>query len=234
MRVKTVYILLLSSILLCLIVVMLSSFRDAADPTAGMLSDTHIIIDAGHGGEDGGAVAGDVLEKDLNLSIALRLSRLFRDGGFDVTDIRSEDISVYTDDADTLSQKKTSDLHNRLAIFNSDERNIVISIHQNMFDDPRYSGTQVFYAASHDDSALLAECIRAKVVERLQPDNTRACKKADSNIYILYNATVPAVLVECGFLSNPDELNRLTDESYQQQLALSIYEGFLDYYDNRR
>ncbi len=190
-----------------------------------------VIIDAGHGGEDGGCVAQDgTLEKDINLSISKKLSEMLRENGFTVKEIRTEDISIYSENAKTISQKKTSDLHNRLDIFNSNENNVVISIHQNQFNDSSYFGTQVFYSKNNENSKILAETIRKSVTQLLQNDNKRECKQADKSIYLLDNATVPAVIVECGFLSNESEREKLKTVEYQNEMAYAICLGFLEYY----
>lgn len=233
-RVRSLYLILLSILFFCMIIVMFSAFSNSADPTSAALgSNVQVIVDAGHGGEDGGAVAGDIYEKDINLKIAQKLSAYLQKAGFHVTQVRTEDISVYDEGIESISEKKTSDLHNRLELFNSDLDNIVISIHQNRFTDSRYSGTQVFYSPNNEDSEKLAEAIRASVVSALQPDNTRECKAADESIFVMNGAKVPAVLVECGFMSNTEELSKLTDERYQSQLAKCIYKGFMEYYNGR-
>ncbi len=109
-----------------------------------------------------------------------------------------------------------------------------MSIHQNHFTSSRYYGTQVFYSTNDLSSQDLAEAIRERVIALLQPENTRACKPATSSIYLLWNAQVPAVLVECGFLSNESEAQKLNDPQYQEQMAFAIYSGFLDYYQATR
>ena len=235
MKLKTLYLLVLSLILLSFIIVMVSSFSNIAMYTSsdsvGQGFDTYptVIIDAGHGGEDGGAQAGGVLEKDINLSISRKLADILRMCGCEVVEVRDKDISVYSDGASTLREKKTSDLHNRVELFNSSGNSIVVSIHQNKFDNSGYSGTQIFYSVNDQNSSALAESIRTAVVMLLQPDNTRELKPAGSDIYILENAQVPAVIVECGFLSNDNERKLLSDSSYQQQMAYAVAMGVLEY-----
>lgn len=191
-----------------------------------------IIIDAGHGAEDGGAVSNSgLLEKDINLDIALTLEKLFLSGGFEVEMIRRTDSAIYDSSCDTLRSKKVSDIHNRSEICNSDKDNIYISIHQNKFDESKYKGTQVFYSVNDPRSIRLAECIRYSVVSLLQNDNERELKPATSSIYVLDKAQVPAVLVECGFLSNPQEEELLSTDEYKNNMAYSIYLGFLEYYN---
>ena len=194
-----------------------------------------VILDAGHGGEDGGAVGADgTMEKDINLSITKKLQQLFLTSGFNVKMIRDSDISVYSDEMNTIKEKKVSDLKNRLNIANENENknNILISIHQNKFQKSKYNGTQVFYSENNPKSKELANNIKESVIGFLQPDNKREIKPATKDIYILYNCKNVAVMVECGFLSNDLELQKLKDEKYQNKIAFSIYCGFLEYLKN--
>ncbi len=236
MKMKTLYIIILTVILISFCIIMFSAFSNITAHTAAdtVESAPVIIIDAGHGGEDGGAEVDGVLEKDLNLHIADRVADILRLTGYTVREIRDADISVYDGDASTLREKKVSDLKNRVEAFNKSDHNIVVSIHQNKFDNPAYSGTQVFYSTNHPDSMVLAEAIRQSVVSLIQNDNTRELKPGGKDIYILDNAQVPAVIVECGFLSNAEERARLLDESYQQQMAYSVAMGVLEYIETKK
>lgn len=190
-----------------------------------------IVIDAGHGGEDGGAVSeSGVLEKDINLSIANDTSALFYLLGFDVKQTRKTDIALDNGE-DTIRKRKVSDMKKRLEIFNSPEENTIISIHQNKFSESKYHGTQIFYSPNNPKSKQLADSIKYSVKGLLQPDNERECKKADSGIYLLKNTNNPAVIVECGFISNGEEFKNLLDSQYQKQMAFSITAGFLSYYN---
>lgn len=190
-----------------------------------------IVIDAGHGGEDGGAVSESrVLEKDINLSIANDTSALFYLLGFDVTQTRKTDIALDNGE-DTIRKRKVSDMKKRLEIFNSSKENTIISIHQNKFSESNYHGTQIFYSPNNPKSKQLADSIKYSVKGLLQPDNERECKKADSGIYLLKNTNNPAVIVECGFISNGEECKNLLDSQYQKQMAFSITAGFLSYYN---
>ena len=148
--------------------------------------------------------------------------------GFDVIMTRETDISLHNSEA--TSHKKHSDLQNRVDIFNSSQSNIVISIHQNKFTEEKYSGTQIFYSSNCDKSSVLAEKVKSSVVPLLQPDNQRECKISGSEIFVLDNARVPAIMVECGFLSNEAEAQKLNNKDYQSQLAYCIFLGFLEYY----
>jgi len=236
MKLRTFYILVLTLILLSVLLVMISSFSNiAAHASADAVTTLpRIVIDAGHGGEDGGAEVYGVLEKDINLSIANILADILRSSGYEVAQVRDTDISVYSTGAETLRQKKVSDLKNRVELFNADRRNIVVSIHQNKFDSAKYCGTQLFYSTNDVESAALAEQIRTAVVMLLQHDNTRELKPAGEDIYILDKATVPAVIVECGFLSNDRERELLVTQEYQQEMAYAIAMGIIDYCSNNR
>lgn len=190
-----------------------------------------IVIDAGHGGEDGGAVSeSGVLEKDINLSIANDTSALFYLLGFDVTQTRKTDIALDNGE-DTIRKRKVSDMKKRLEIFNSSKENTMISIHQNKFSESKYHGTQIFFSPNNPKSKQLADSIKYSVKSLLQPDNERECKKADSGIYLLKNTNNPAVIVECGFISNEEECKNLLESQYQKQMAFSITAGFLSYYN---
>lgn len=190
-----------------------------------------IVIDAGHGGEDGGAVSNSgVLEKNINLSIANDTSALFYLFGFDVTQTRTTDIALDNGE-NTIRKRKVADMKKRLEIFNSSKENTIISIHQNKFSESKYHGTQIFYSPNNEKSKQLADGIKFSVKGLLQPDNERECKKADSGIYLLKNTNNPAVIVECGFISNEEECNNLLSSEYQKQMAFSITAGFLSYYN---
>lgn len=190
-----------------------------------------VIIDAGHGGEDGGAISSSgLLEKDINLSIALTLQKLFTQSGFEVVMTRTEDKAIYSENCESLREKKVSDIHNRTNICNQNQNNIFISIHQNKFEQSKYSGTQVFYSSNNILSSELAECIQNVIKGTLQKNNNRQCKPSDDNVYILKHAEVPAILIECGFLSNPQEEASLKTEQYRNQLAFAIFSGFLEFY----
>lgn len=191
-----------------------------------------IVIDAGHGGEDGGAVANNVVEKNINLSISNKLRDIFISSGFNVKMTRSSDKMIY-DSGDTLRERKVSDMKNRLKLFNENENNTVISIHQNKFTQEEYKGSQVFYSTNNKESEKLALSIKTSIKTLIQPDNEREIKPADRNIYLLYNSKTPSVIVECGFISNIEEARLLKDSAYQNKIAFAIYSGFLDYYNKR-
>lgn len=201
----------------------------AVDAASTKVNQT-VIIDAGHGGPDGGTSADDgTLEKDLNLQIAIKLNESLSSMGIKTVMIRTEDISVHDASANTIRQKKVSDLKNRLKIINETDNSIFVSIHQNHFSDSRYSGTQVFYSKNNPQSSVLADCIRQSVISDLQKENTRETKPSGTDIYLLYHAESPAVMVECGFLSNINESKNLKNENYQKELAFVLALGISDY-----
>lgn len=189
-----------------------------------------IIIDAGHGGVDPGAIAGKIYEKDINLSIALKLSDFCNQNGLKTEMIRNEDISLHDEDAKTIHQKKVSDLKNRVKIANSKENAIYISIHQNTFGESKYFGAQVFYGIN-EKSKDLAGFIQTTLKENLQENNTRKIKNG-KNLYILKNIEIPAVMVECGFMSNKEDLKNLTDENYQTEFSEVLFKGILKYIED--
>ena len=192
-----------------------------------------IIIDAGHGAPDGGAVSeSGVLEKDLNLKVALALQKFFESGNTNVILTRSDDNGIYDVDG-SIKNKKISDIKNREELINSTNADLFISIHMNKFPESKYSGPQVFYSANNKNSELLAKCIQNSMITSLNPENKREIKKADNNIYLLAHAKLPAVLVECGFLSNQQETKKLTDEKYQRHIAWSIYCGIIQYFNEK-
>lgn len=198
-------------------------------------SEKSIIIDAGHGGEDGGAVGIDgIVEKNINLSMSLKLREYLEIAGYNVIMVRDKDVSIYDDDATTLKEKKKSDLKNRSEIINKNNNpnTIFVSIHQNKFPDSKYSGTQIFYSENNPKSEELALSIRDSVVGLIQPENKREIKKANKNIYLLKQSKIPSVVVECGFLSNPEEAKMLSDKSYQSKMAFSICCGIFNYFSN--
>ena len=182
------------------------------------LSDRHcIIIDAGHGGVDGGATScSGVLESNINLEIALRLNDLLRFLGYDTKMVRTTDISVYTE-GETIAAKKVSDLKERVRFVNTTPNALLISIHQNYYSDSRYSGAQVFYPVT-EGSEQLAEKMQINIVSALNEGSRRQSKKA-SGIYLLEHIACTGVLVECGFLSNPIEEAKLLSGEYQKHLC---------------
>ena len=189
-----------------------------------------VIIDAGHGGEDGGAIGTNgIYEKNVNLIIANDISDMLRACGVEVIMTRSEDVLLYDRSADFKGRKKMLDLAARLSIANETENAIFISIHMNSFPIEKYDGLQVYYSKNTEASRALAESIQNSVREHLQTENDRCTKEADSNIYLLDRCQNTSVLVECGFLSNATECELLSTEKYQKELSLAIFNGIYSY-----
>lgn len=193
-------------------------------------SQKTVIVDPGHGGFDGGAVVGEVLEKDINLLIANRLSAMLTAAGFQVIATRTDDSSTEIDPSATISARKKSDLAQRLQLAKANPDAIYISIHLNKFPSGSCKGAQMFYAPKVPEAKQLADCLRAGVVDLLQPENHRTVKAGTRDTYLLYYAPIPAVIAECGFMSNPAELEQLTSPTYQGQMAFALFSGILSYY----
>lgn len=207
----------------CAVVIMGAMLLSRAGSAVAVLSSEVstapiVVIDAGHGGEDGGAISvTGVRESTLNLEISQCLNDLLHFLGIQTKMIRTEDVSVYTE-GETIAQKKVSDIHNRVAMVEQTPNALLVSIHQNQFSESQYRGAQVFYASGSQE---LAELLQSELAEQVDPKNHRECKQA-KGIYLLEHISCPAVLVECGFLSNPAEEALLRDEAYQKKLASVI------------
>lgn len=190
-----------------------------------------IILDAGHGGMDGGAVGvNNTPEQGINLAITLKLKELLQLNGFEVILTREDENSIHDPSETSVAKQKRSDMRNRLKIIENHPNALFVSIHQNKFSDPSCKGAQIFYSPNHSDSEQLAKLLQESFRENLQPENSREIKASDESLYLLWNAEIPAVLVECGFLSNPNECELLCDESYQEKIAFVIYLSLLDFY----
>lgn len=186
-----------------------------------IISRAQIVIDAGHGGEDGGAVScTGVNESNINLEIALRVDDLCHLLGYRTIMLRTEDISLHDASAQTIAEKKVSDLKNRVKLVNQTSNALLVSIHQNQFSQSKYHGAQVFYAQT-DGSQALAEQLQENFKTAVDASNNRQCKPADS-VYLMNKIQCTGVLVECGFLSNPQEEAMLRDAAYQKKLAAVI------------
>lgn len=208
----------------------LSLFTGPALPAFAPMQQepTVYVLDAGHGGEDGGALsaAGDK-ESDVNLAITLRLDALLRLLGKKTVLTRDADVSIYTDGADTLRQKKVSDLRNRVALVNAIPNAVLISVHQNSLPGvPSVHGAQAFYNTV-EPSGQLAQSVQAALNQSINTGE-KSEKQIDKTIYLMKNVTCPAVLIECGFLSNADEAARLQTTEHQKKLAAAIAAGVLN------
>ena len=202
-------------------IVLLFSALPKSTYTANIDSNI-IVVDAGHGGIDGGAVGlHNIVEKDINLSIAKKLEKLLTDKGYKVIMTRSEDVSIHSEGKNTVKEKKNSDLANRYKLANSSGAKLFISIHQNQFSEEKISGGQVFF--SKDDE--IGEIYAKKVMDELKkvnPDNKRIEKTLPNKNILFQNLTIPGILVECGFITNNNEALLLKTEEYQQKIAEAI------------
>lgn len=188
-----------------------------------------LIIDAGHGGEDGGAVSlTGALESHINLAVALRLDGILGLYAVPTQLLRTTDISLHDKEAQTLRQKKNSDLHNRVDMVNAYKCAVLLSIHQNSYPDGRYSGAQAFYAPTAN-SRELAQMMQESLRLTLDPKNGRLEKQIPDTIFLMNHVSCPAVLVECGFLTNSREEKLLQDNTYQTKLACALAGGYLQW-----
>jgi N-acetylmuramoyl-L-alanine amidase len=201
-----------------------------AKPSATTSQQTYtIVLDAGHGGEDGGASsASGALEKEINLAITLALRDLLITNGIQVILTRSEDILLYDRTVDFKGRKKALDLAARRKIAEEAPNAVFVSIHMNAFPKSQYKGLQVWYSKNSPASFTLAESVQQLAKEKIQPENDRRVKPATSSIYLLHHLTCPAVLIECGFLSNPEEAALLSTAEYQNQLAFLLFLAITD------
>ena len=188
-----------------------------------------IIIDAGHGGEDSGAIGiGEKYEKDLNLQIAFTLGAELEKRGFAVVYTRTEDKMLYLPEENIKGIRKLSDLKNRIKIAQAYPEALFISIHMNSYSSDKYSGLQAYYKPNDEESRILANYIQSGVVKDVQPDNNRVIKSGDG-LYLLENCENTSVIVECGFMSNAEELQKLCEKEYQKQLSFSIACAIIEY-----
>lgn len=189
-----------------------------------------VIVDAGHGGFDGGAQgAAGTVEKDVNLPIALKVRDLLSLFGLEVIMTRESDISTCDEQSGGLAAQKTSDILNRFELIQAHPEATFISIHQNKFPDGTQFGAQMFYGPRNEESPLLAGILQQNFREMLQPENERQVKEATDSVYLLYHSPVPSVLIECGFLSNPEEEAHLREDGYQNRIAFVIAASVLEY-----
>lgn len=193
------------------------------------VNDMTIIVDAGHGGIDGGAVGvSGVLEKDVNLQIAKQLEKVITENGGKCVMIRTDDSDLSDSNAKTIREQKRTDLHNRRAKGPQGDGDIFVSIHQNKFEQQQYSGSQVFYA-NDENSKKLAGILQKNLISGLGQDGKRQSKLAYTSMFLLQKTNIPSVIVECGFLSNPEEEKNLTDSAYQEKIARIIYQSLVEF-----
>lgn len=193
-------------------------------------TDIRIVLDAGHGGNDPGKIGvNDCLEKDINLTLALRLQELLENRSYQVTMTRTTDITLGDESSGSI---KRSDLQRRIEIITEAAPDFVVSIHQNSYTDASVSGPQVFYYTDSENGKILASYLQESLNSCLEPQSPRNIK-ANSDYYLLKNSPVPTVIIECGFLSNAQEAELLTTSSYQDKVVRAIYTGLEDYINNK-
>ena len=227
---KRITIIMLS-VFVSVFVFLFSTEMQITVPTVSLpVSGKTIVVDAGHGKPDEGAESSTgTTEAETNLKIALKLQNLLEQSGSTVILTRSDENAIYDYDSKTLRQKKISDIHNRVKIGNESSADIFVSIHLNKIPQQQYDGWQTFYNAQSSDGKKLAESIQENLNDAIQKENNRVAKTID-NIYIIKHVEIPTTIVECGFLSNPEEEKLLLQDEYQDKLAWGIYNGIIDYF----
>ena len=204
--------------------------EQTAQTTSTPVSGKTVVLDAGHGVPDEGAQSSNgTTEAETNLKITLKIQNLLEQSGCTVILTRSDENAIYDLDATTLKQKKISDIHNRVKIGNENSADIFVSIHLNKIPQSQYSGWQCFYKDGNENSNKLAKTIQENLNKSMQKENKRVPMKLD-NVYIIKHVEIPISIVECGFLSNPEEEKELLEDSYQNKLAWGIYNGIINYF----
>ena len=217
----------LAALLLCTSFISGRGLAVYANVSADSMPST-IVLDAGHGGDDPGKIGiNGALEKDINLSITLKLKQLLENKGYNVVLTREDSNDLSSENA---SNHKREDMSKRVEIMSNSDAAITVSIHQNSYPSSEISGAQVFYYTQSQKGKELAECIQAELIRQLAPANRRQAKANDS-YYLLKKTSSPTVIVECGFLSNPTEADLLCDPDYQDLVVSAIYSGVRAYLD---
>lgn len=203
---------------------------EAVQVTSTPVSEKVVILDAGHGSPDEGAESKNgTTEAKINLNIVLKIQQLLEQSGCTVILTRSDENAIYDLNSKTLKEKKISDIHNRVKIGNESSADIFVSIHLNKINEGQYYGWQTFYNSKNEKSKELAKKIQNNLNDAIQKENKRIEMKLDS-VYIMKHVEIPISIVECGFLSNPQEEKELTQDSYQNRLAWGIYNGIISYF----
>lgn len=201
--------------------------QTSSTPVSGKV----IVVDAGHGVPDEGAESSrGTTEAETNLRIALKLQNLLEQSGCTVILTRSDENAIYDLDKNTLKEKKISDIRNRVKIGNNSSADIFVSIHLNKIPQSQYWGWQCFYNSGNENSSNLAKKIQSNLNDSIQKENKRVAMKLDT-VYIMKHVEIPISIVECGFLSNPEEEQQLLDDEYQNRLAWGIFNGIIDYFN---
>lgn len=230
----------ISLILICLLLGIFAYFyegtkinldQELQQTSSTPVSGKVIVVDAGHGVPDEGAESSrGTTEAETNLKIALKLQNLLEQSGCTVILTRSDENAIYDLDKNTLKEKKISDIRNRVKIGNNSSADIFVSIHLNKIPQSQYWGWQCFYNSGNENSSNLAKKIQANLNDSIQKENKRVAMKLDT-VYIMKHVEIPISIVECGFLSNPEEEQQLLDDEYQNRLAWGIFNGIIDYFN---
>ena len=209
-----------------------ASLKQTVQTVSLPVSNKVIVLDAGHGKPDEGAQSSNgTTEAETNLKITLKVQSLLEQSGATVVLTRSDENAIYDLDKTTLRQKKISDIHNRVKIGNESSADIFVSIHLNKISQQQYYGWQCFYKQNDEKSTALAKSLQENLNDSIQKENKRVSMKLD-NVYIIKHVEIPISIVECGFLSNPEEETQLLSDDYQNRLAWGIYNGIMDYFYN--
>ena len=204
--------------------------EESIETVALPVSNKVIVLDAGHGNPDGGAVSTNgISEAEINLKIALKLQNLLEQSGATVILTRSDENGIYDADKTKLKNQKVSDIKNRVKIGNSSSADIFVSIHLNKIPQSQYSGWQTFFKSGSEQGEKLATLIQENLNKTIEKENNRVPMKLD-NVYIVKNVEIPLTIVECGFLSNEEEERKLQEDDYQDKLAWGIYNGIINYF----
>jgi len=225
-------ILIISLVLILLVgafIISLTYYQKTVSASTLPILNKVIIVDAGHGGVDGGAegINTGVYESHINLQIAERVKKFLEESGCLVLMSRDEDMGLYTPDG-SIRKKKNEDLQNRKELFEKSDADAIVSIHLNSFPEGQYYGAQTFYPSGEEKSKMMAQMIQEELIRVLDNGNTRKIK-SKNDVYIMKNVQTPIVIVECGFLSNKEEAAKLIDPEYQQKLAYCIFTSIVEF-----
>lgn len=226
-------IVLLASLLIAVVsigIFQMNLKEESIETVALPVSNKVIVLDAGHGNPDGGAVSTNgISEAEINLKIALKLQNLLEQSGATVILTRSDENGIYDADKTKLKNQKVSDIKNRVKIGNSSSADTFVSIHLNKIPQSQYSGWQTFFKSGSEQGEKLATLIQENLNKTIEKENNRVPMKLD-NVYIVKNVEIPLTIVECGFLSNEEEERKLQEDDYQDKLAWGIYNGIINYF----
>lgn len=228
---KANFVVLLSCVCVFAVSLLISNHLETPVLAPAIDHNYTLVLDAGHGGEDGGAVsASGNKESEINLAIVLKIDQLMGFCGVPAVLTRSDDRSIHDASANTLREKKVSDLHNRVKLVESTDHAVLLSVHQNSFQDPRYSGAQVFYGSA-DGSQSWGESTQELLRIALDAENNRSAKQIPDTVYLMNHISCPAILVECGFMTNGEEVALLLTSDYQKRVAAALAGACLQYFN---